>query len=286
MIIGDLTTDFEDAAFPELWPAFGFNPNATGPTGNTVYGLCRGPQINGTLINMAPATDWVRTERGLALDFDGSNDHLFVSASPSVNITADISLVAWFNASSLSGQFHNLCEWNSGTQAGLHWYVTGSSVSAPTNTRTLYANIVDAASPTTAHAYQGVANIVSAGQWYHAVMTRAGASVRIYLNGVRLTLSLLPGSTVIGSTASLLTSSDLYFGYRVSSGGGLAFSGWRADDRIYNRTLSESEILQDYQLGPGGWARRKSPASVYVPSGQAFIDHTSTILRLMSGGVL
>jgi len=46
---------------------------AFGPTGGTLFDVS-GRGNHGTLTNMDAATDWVMTEKGWALDFDGDND--------------------------------------------------------------------------------------------------------------------------------------------------------------------------------------------------------------------
>ncbi len=49
-----------------------------GPTGLALRDVS-GRGNHGALINMDPAADWVTTEKGWALDFDGSNDHVMGS---------------------------------------------------------------------------------------------------------------------------------------------------------------------------------------------------------------
>ena len=58
---------------------------------------------DGTLTNMDPATDWVVTEKGRALDFDGNNDYVAAPHSSSLDITGFVTLSLWFQASSLVG---------------------------------------------------------------------------------------------------------------------------------------------------------------------------------------
>ena len=45
--------------------------------GGTLYDLS-GLDNHGTLTNMDPATDWVATEKGWGLDFDGDDDHIVI----------------------------------------------------------------------------------------------------------------------------------------------------------------------------------------------------------------
>lgn len=53
----------------------GFWVPSLGPTGATLFDLS-GKHSHGSLTNMDPATDWVASPHGWALDFDGSNDYV------------------------------------------------------------------------------------------------------------------------------------------------------------------------------------------------------------------
>lgn len=65
-----------ESAYPQLWDGLVacYEPGL-GPQGGVLYDFA-GRRLDGTLTNMDPATDWVVTERGYALDFDGSNDYV------------------------------------------------------------------------------------------------------------------------------------------------------------------------------------------------------------------
>ena len=55
---------------------------------------------NGVLTNMDPGTDWVHTENGLALDFDGSNDYVLIPRQPQLEVTDKVTIAAWHKNSS------------------------------------------------------------------------------------------------------------------------------------------------------------------------------------------
>ena len=61
-----------------LWAPF------LGPTGETLFdwSACKN---DGTLTNMAPATDWVVTRSGAALKFGGTNEHVLLQRPPFVS---------------------------------------------------------------------------------------------------------------------------------------------------------------------------------------------------------
>ena len=65
-----------ESAHPELWDGLvGAWMPGLGVTGGTLRDVS-GQDNHGTLTSMDPATDWVTTSRGLALDFDGVNDYV------------------------------------------------------------------------------------------------------------------------------------------------------------------------------------------------------------------
>ena len=77
-----------ESAHPNLWKGLaGAWVPAMGVTGGTLRDIS-GNKNHGTLTNMDPATDWVVGEKGLALDFDGSDDYIEIANSPSIESPA------------------------------------------------------------------------------------------------------------------------------------------------------------------------------------------------------
>ena len=63
-------------AYPELWDGLvGLWQPTLGPTGLKLFDQS-GYHRDGTLTNMDPATDWVTSPHGWALDLDGTNDYV------------------------------------------------------------------------------------------------------------------------------------------------------------------------------------------------------------------
>ena len=82
---------------------------------------------------------------------------------------------------------------------------------------------------------------VTANKWNHIVCAYNGSTKTIYVNGV------LAASTSCTGTPSTNTngiSMGVYGGY--NGGRGYWFSGQIAISRVYNRGLTASEILQNY----------------------------------------
>ena len=83
-------------------------------------------------------------------------------------------------------------------------------------------------------------------QWYHVVGTYDNDSIKIYVNGQ------LEGSEVIGPVIPYVGSTPLTIGYFPYPGGSFTFNGLIDDVRIYNRGLSDQEVLQLYQIPEPG----------------------------------
>ena len=69
--------------------------------GMKLYDLTR-YRNHGTLTNMDPRTDWVQTERGIALDFDGNDDFVEIGDQPLLRFTGDFTLT-WLGILPSSG---------------------------------------------------------------------------------------------------------------------------------------------------------------------------------------
>ena len=81
----------------------------------TVVNDSSGNGNNGTLSGN-PLTSWVTGKYGAALQFDGLQNYVQVSASPSLRGMSALTVALWFNASSWSPNYYGLVsKWTSGT---------------------------------------------------------------------------------------------------------------------------------------------------------------------------
>ena len=76
-----------ESAHTGLWKGLvGAWVPALGPTGETLRDVS-GHHNHGTLdADMDPATDWVMTEHGAVLDFDGTNDDVVIPSNQSMDV--------------------------------------------------------------------------------------------------------------------------------------------------------------------------------------------------------
>ena len=93
---------------------------------------------------------------------------------------------------------------------------------------------------------EGVANscsscVTETNSWYHVVGVFDGSNTKIYVNGV-----LKNTNTNASIDLANVTSSSLFFG--CESGGSSCINGVVDDMRLYNRALSQTEIVELYNL--------------------------------------
>jgi hypothetical protein len=229
---------------PHLWKGLvGAWMPSLGVTGDTLRDVS-GNGNDGTLTNMDTATDWVTSEKGLALDFDGSNDQIIIPNKEKLNLISDITLFAFgykrlhntypylINKSSNNSQTQYLIGWNVASE--LRFFSMGRSVAIPVSTVGLSLN-----------------------EWFSVAGTRRGDTITLFVNGTEVASSILPVINTAVSTA----------GVRLGTLGwtGDSLNGYQGSTSIYNRALSTQEIkhLHDDSLAP--FRRKKSPIG-YQPN--------------------
>jgi len=105
-----------EARYPGLWKGLvGAWFPSLGPTGLTLRDIS-GRGNHGTLTSMDPATDWVVTEKGYALDFDGTNDYVNLGVPKVLTAgVATLSCFCWFRTANLAADQRTI--WASPTVA-------------------------------------------------------------------------------------------------------------------------------------------------------------------------
>ena len=198
-------------------------------SGNTANGLVGG--IGGTLVN---GVGFTSSNNGL-FSFDGTNDYINIATDVLDIGTSNFSVSVWFktnaaqNQSLLANQVNN--GWN-----GFNFGINSFGNLTPT---------VDWGSSQQYGALQS-ASTYNDNVWRLATFVMNGATVsnwKLYINGVQVSAPLegTSVSTISGSGISNVI--PLTIGYRTA---GSYFSGQIGVTKIYNRTLSEQEILQNY----------------------------------------
>ena len=185
--------------------------------GNTAFGLIAG--VEGTLVN---GVGFTTTNNG-AFTFDGSNDYINFGNSSAVQQSLG-TLSAWAKASSPGGGYRGIIA----KQGAYGLFYTDSVLVA-------YDWAADAPRST------GV-NIAD-NTWKNVVLTyQSGVSngTRIYINGV----------SVLTTTITVLNQTGNLFGGAEANAGQYA-SCQISSFNIYNRALSATEVLQNYNATKG-----------------------------------
>jgi hypothetical protein len=187
---------------------------------------------HGTLTNM-DASDWVGTDRGRALDFDGSDD--FVRVSSAIIASGSFSVSVWFKADGFSATA-NL--WSRGRASD------GTYMAVRISTAGVLFFSVDGVFTT----HSGTTTL-NTSEFYHICF--------VHVPPTTSTLFLNTRQEATGNSTSNYIADNNTIGSTPISSGAQFFDGQIADVRVYNRALSSSEIKQLYEGGPGYGLRQE-----------------------------
>ena len=203
-----------DAANPKSYPGSGTAWNDLSGLGNT-----------GTLTS---GPTYIASNNVIL--FDGINDYVSGANSASTDLTTDMTIEVWFKIDNVitSDYVRIFGKGDSTNRTYGLWYHVAQGLWLYQR----YGGGFPGAS---------VYSTVAFGQWYHMVGTSNGSSHVLYLNGISI-------ATTTAATP-VLSSAE---GYRI---GGATFhtfhNGPIASVRLYNRGLSATEVLQNFNAHKG-----------------------------------
>jgi hypothetical protein len=172
---------------------------------------------------------------GGSIVFDGTNDYVTIPYQLSLRLSSQGTLNVWCYPTTLSqGQFAGLLGMTtSGTGGGqsyyLHWRKFNNTIQAAIQNNGTY-NVIETPLPTSI-------------AWYNFTFTWNGSFLNLYQNGTSVST---PIAQTINAQA-LNTGVDV--GGRMFQGDGGNqgyFTGYIPNTQIYNRALSATEVLQNY----------------------------------------
>jgi len=187
---------------------------------------------HGTLTNM-DASDWVGTDRGRALDFDGVDDRVVTGDAISCRVNR-MTVSAWVRLNALGSTEDNNAVIT--TDTNYTWYFTVGGGKVNFYRGGPYTWLVGNA-------------IMPVGVWAHCVGWYNGVTRAVYLN------SVLDNSVADAAVANYGSTNQLYIGRRGDNSN--TINGQIADVRVWSRALSPSEIKQLYEGGPGYGLRQE-----------------------------
>jgi len=194
-----------------------------------------------------------------AFSFDGFSSYIRFPASTSLDVGAGTGLTieGWIRPDDLSGG-HLLAEWNDGNgNVGVQLHI---SIPQLGGLGSLFANVLDSAGVD--HYFATASDVLSVGVFQHVALTydQASGDAKLYLNGTPLKLEHLGGFRP-------QTTYDLYLGTRFSGpGAGEFFDGLMDEVGLYDRALSDSEILDAFNAGSAGKCKTNPPSIISQPA--------------------
>jgi hypothetical protein len=181
---------------------------------------------NGNLMN---GPTWTSGKIGNALSFDGTDDYVEIPGT-ALNIYNSITVSAWINPIVVNAEMEIVCKAAQTTYTG---YEFGFNASGELRFR------INPLSSTFANRLSSGAAITR-NTWQHVAATYDGTTISFYKNGALIN-SVPALGNLYPTTENLVVGIYAYLNtYK--------FLGSMDDLRIYNRSLSASEIFQIYQF--------------------------------------
>lgn len=180
---------------------------------------------NGTLTNMETnpvnAGYTYDSANGGSLVFDGADDKVLTSFNEQLG---DFTACAWFKKDSIVNTFERIFDKN---------YISGFWVGRNSSNQNSWGGGVrESSSPF------GRYITLSDGDWHYIVSRRSGSTHTILGDGITNTVSGTVATSPLSSNSLRLACSD--------QANGDEFGGSIAIAKLYNRALSDAEILQNY----------------------------------------
>ena len=230
-----------------------YSPVLTGPTGLQLLDLS-GQDNHGTLTNMDAPTDWIDSQWGKVLEFDGSNDHVADCGNASefafmINPYV-FTIEVWFKLDSLSVRQALAGSTIVNSERGFSLRHEIGAGSGTNSIRLVVAHGTTGQSKD----LRSPNSIVVAG-WNHAVIIgrTTAANSAMVINGRQVAITASQDSTLSAGAATRAMSIGAA---RISSGISLPTAGQIASFAIWDRSLTINEGQSLYALEPGGLGRR------------------------------
>ncbi|MEO7922232.1 MAG: PKD domain-containing protein [Chitinophagaceae bacterium] len=211
-----------------------FNGNANDESGNN---------NNAAYINAELTSDRFGNPNSAYL-FNGTSNYIRVPNNPSINMVDKITLSAWVK---VNGFYQGLCHGNTILMKGDADYLTGNYMLRFEDHAYTRGQNCSGLAPDTKHQNfhgpnaiapsGGYTPFIETGKWYNVTYTCDGNTVKVYVN-----CELKISSSANGYTFT--NRYDLFLGKMRHAQYPYWFNGVMDDVRIYNRALSESEVLQ------------------------------------------
>ena len=191
---------------------------------------------NGTCSNMGAVCNYTSGRYGKGISFDGATaQYVNISSTPSLTLPANYTLIAWIYPRGWGqggyGRIFDKSD-SSGHASGYALFISDSYIGT---INALYIIHYNESGP---HAVSSNNNMINLNIWQQVAATYNGTGVAFYVNGVFAGYNNSVDGMTLDSTDPLL------IGMRLSND--MEFNGIIDAVRIYNRSLSASEINETY----------------------------------------
>jgi hypothetical protein len=193
------------------------------PTSGTTWTDLSGFANNGTLTN---GPTYNPNNLG-SIVFDGTDDYVNCGSNSSLSVSSSITLSLWINSLTLFS-----------SQNFPPFIIKGVNVSYMLFGNSLTNKIRIRIGDNNADNVVDSISTISVNTWYNIVGTYDGNDMKIYINGILDNQKNRVGSIPTGSD-------NVYVGFN-PVGEALRYNGRIATTQIYNRALSQAEVLQNY----------------------------------------
>lgn len=205
--------------------------NKSYPGSGTTWTDLSSTQITGSLTN-GPTFN---SANGGSIVFDGSNDYFSTSDAALPSGTSARTIQYFFNVSSIS-------------QTNMVTYGAPGNKTGASNGQ-MYATLIQSSKITfsaygSTYNFSSISNVVT-GRWYNVAFVFNGSTHLMYINGIYDNAGSVGFSTVLDGQMTIGARRDGNATYTEY------FNGRIAQVYIYNRALSASEVLQNYNALKG-----------------------------------
>lgn len=207
---------------------------------------------------------------GWGFSFDGLNQCVLVSNTPSLNPTSGLTLECWLNASAFNSS-GAVCVAGKENPSSTRQYMLGMALGQG-NQWIFRAHL----GTQTAFRYFDGQTAIQLGTWYHVAMTYDGADLRLYVNGV-------PDGSLAANGSVVVSTHPFVIGGRPS--GPWNFMGVIDEVALYGRALSLGEIQAVYAAGTAGKCAGSIPPCIFTPpASQTVTAGSNATLSVQAGG--
>jgi hypothetical protein len=207
------------------------------PGSGTLWRDVSGNGNNGTLIN----SPTFNSDNGGSVVFDGSNDYVDTNYVTPIGL-GEITFSAWIKYTASQIGVFIAKRLDAPTYQQLSIYVAGDSPGNIAGTKIAISDV-----QTTSLLRAGIStNSYNDDKWHYIVGTRTSTTTFLYIDGILI-------SSLSSAAINLSASSKLFIGRsgnnQTVAGG--PFNGSISQVQIYNKALSATEVLQNYNATKG-----------------------------------